>query len=44
MTKRNWTIHVPGYDPFPMLSMDGELDYDQALAEARAIWPMCEIS
>ena len=44
MTKRNWTIYVPGYDPFPMILLDGELDYVRALAEARAIWPECTIS
>lgn len=44
MIKRNWLVHVPGYAPFAMLSLDGELDCDQALAEARAIWPKCSVS
>lgn len=42
--KRNWTIHVAGYSPFPMILLDGMLGYDQALREARLIWPACEIS
>lgn len=41
--KRNWTIVVPGYPPFPMILLDGELDYAGALREARGIWPNCEV-
>ena len=44
MKKRNWTIYVDGYKPFQMVLLDGELDHDQALVEARWIWPLCTIS
>lgn len=43
MTKRNWTIILAGYKPFQMVVLDGALDYDQALAEARGIWPSCDV-
>lgn len=38
MTKRNWTVIVTGYPPFPMLSLDGEMDQGEALKAARLIW------
>lgn len=41
--KRLWTIKTPGYPAFQMIAMDGEMTYEQALAEARSIWPSCEI-
>lgn len=44
MKKRNWTIHIPGKKPFQMVSLDGELTESEALAEARAIWPLCTVS
>lgn len=44
MTKRTWTVTVAGYRSFQMVLLDGALDYEQALAEARAIWPTCEVS
>lgn len=43
MSKRLWTIKAPGYDAFSMVVLEGLLDYEQALREARAIWPTCEI-
>lgn len=44
MKKRNWIVHVPGHKPFPMVVMDGPLTQSEALAEARAIWPLCTVS
>lgn len=41
--KRLWTIKTPGYDPFSMVLLEQEITYEQALAEARSIWPACEI-
>lgn len=41
MTKRTWTVTVTGYLPFSMVLLDGALDYEQALKEARCIWPGC---
>lgn len=41
--KRNWTIVVPGYPPFPMILLDGELDHAAATREALGIWPACEV-
>lgn len=43
MTKRNWTVHVPGYPPFPMIELNGEIDHAEALRAARLIWPMAEV-
>jgi hypothetical protein len=43
VTKRTWTVTVAGYRPFQMVLLDGALDYAQALAEARGIWPNCEV-
>lgn len=42
--KRNWIVAVPGHKPFPMVVMDGPLTQAEALAEARAIWPLCTVS
>lgn len=42
--KRTWTVHVKGYRTFSMVLLDGELDHAGALAEARSIWPTCEVS
>lgn len=42
--KRNWTVHLPGYAPFPMVVMDGPLTQSEALIEARKIWPNAEVS
>jgi hypothetical protein len=42
--KRTWTVRVKGYRPFSMVLLDGELDHAGALAEARSIWPACEVS
>lgn len=43
MTKRTWTVIVTGYSPFQMVLLDGALNYEQALREARLIWPRCEV-
>jgi len=43
MKKRTWTVHVEGYPPFQMVTLDGEIDRAQALHEARGIWPNCEV-
>jgi hypothetical protein len=43
MTKRNWSVSVAGYKPFPMLTLDGALSHADALAFARSIWPLCTI-
>lgn len=44
MTKRNWSVSVAGYKPFPMLTLDQALSHDDALMFARSIWPTCEVS
>lgn len=44
MKKRNWTVIVPGNAPFPMLSLDGEMDQAEALKAARLIWPKAQVS
>jgi hypothetical protein len=44
MTKRNWSVSVKGYKPFPMLTLDRALSHDDALAFARSIWPTCTIA
>lgn len=41
--KRNWRVTVPGYPPFSMVLLDGELDHAGALREARKIWLDCEV-
>lgn len=42
MTKRSWLVSVPGYARF---CMGGEpMDYAEALATARSIWPMAEVA
>lgn len=41
--KRIWTIKTPGYRPFRMLVMDDPITQEKALAEARSIWPECEV-
>jgi len=43
VTKRTWTVIVAGYAPFQMVVLDGALTYYEALAEARCIWPACEV-
>lgn len=41
MAKRSWQVTVPGYHPF---RMGGEpMDYADALATARSIWPTAEV-
>lgn len=42
--KRNWTIHVAGWLPFQMVSLEGDLDHAGALAAARVIWPNATVS
>lgn len=42
MKKRNWTVHVAGYAPFPMIVLDGLINHEQALYGARLIWPGAE--
>lgn len=44
MKKRNWTVLVEGYEPFPMILLDGELDQAEALKAARLIWPNASVS
>jgi len=39
MTKRLWFVVLPGRNKFAMISLDSELDYEQALESARTIWP-----
>lgn len=41
MKKRSWQVTVPGYRPFTMGGSD--MDYAEALATARSIWPMAEV-
>lgn len=42
MTKRTWWVKLPGRDAF---TMGGEsMTYDEALAHARGIWPLAEVS
>lgn len=43
MTKRTWTVAVAGYRDFQMVLLDGALNYEQALREARLIWPLCNV-
>lgn len=43
MKKRNWTVKVEGYKDFQMVLLDGALNYDEALREARLIWRHCEV-
>lgn len=43
MTKRTWTVIVAGYAQFQMVLLDGALTYNEALREARLIWPACEV-
>jgi hypothetical protein len=43
MKKRNWTVHVAGFAPFPIIVLDGEITHDQALTGARLIWPRCTV-
>jgi len=44
MKKRNWKVTVPGWRPFQMVLLeDGPLTYEQALKEARGIWPNCDV-
>jgi hypothetical protein len=40
--KRLWKIHVPGYPPFQMISME-PLDEPGALAVAKGIRPFDEV-
>lgn len=41
MTKKRWTVHVPGYLPLRML---GEAcSYEEALYAARLIWPTATV-
>lgn len=40
--KRIWTV-VVGSKSFSMVLMDGDLDREGALREARLIWPDCEV-
>lgn len=42
--KRNWTIHIAGWQPFQMVLLDGALDHAGALADARVIWPNATVS
>jgi len=44
MTKRNWYVTTPGYKPFPMILLSQAMDHVSALAFARSIWPVCEVS
>jgi hypothetical protein len=42
VAKRSWQVFVPGYPPF---RMGGEtMDYAEALATVRSIWPMAEVA
>lgn len=41
--KRIWQIKVPGHAPFSMVLMDGALDQEGALREARLIWANAEV-
>jgi len=41
--KRVWTVIV-GSKSFQMVLMEGALDRAGALAEARLIWPHCEVA
>lgn len=44
MTKRNWTVIVPCWAPFQMVSLeDGPLNQEQAQRAARVIWPNAEV-
>ncbi|KPW43756.1 hypothetical protein ALO95_100866 [Pseudomonas syringae pv. antirrhini] len=43
MTKKNWTVTTPGYEPFPMILLECALDHTGALAFARSIWPRCTV-
>ena len=39
--KRCWIVTTPGYAPFQMVSLEGEIDHAKALRDARVIWPNC---
>lgn len=41
MTKACWMITIGSHPPFPMLG--AVLDYKEALAAARVIWPYAEV-
>lgn len=43
MKKRCWMVCLAGHPPFAMISLEGELDYNQALESARVIWPEAEV-
>lgn len=40
-TKSHWLVTVAGYPPFHMVGE--KMDYAQALAAARVIWPEAEV-
>ena len=44
MKKRNWTVHVEGYKPFQMVSLDRDIDHTEALASALLIWPKHQVT
>lgn len=44
MKKRNWTVHVEGFKPFQMVSLDGDIDHAEALASALLIWPKSKVT
>lgn len=41
--KRTWTVKLPGRAPFQMVVLDAPINYEQALASARVIWPAAEV-
>lgn len=42
MSKRSWQVTVPGYRSFTMGGSD--MDYAEALAAARNIWPEASVA
>lgn len=42
--KKSWVVTAPGYKPFPMILLSQAMDHVSALALARSIWPICEVS
>lgn len=41
--KRCWTVFVPGWQPFQMVTLDGDVDRVGALEIVRGIWPGAEV-
>lgn len=43
MTKKSWSVTVPGHAPFPMIPLGGAMTQAEALECARSIWPLAQV-